>query len=47
MRVHFYLAEPWRQAIPAVPFIAAFSSVPFGVLTEIVKLLLDFLFFWA
>jgi hypothetical protein len=46
MAVHFYLVEPRRQAIPVVPFKVAFSSVPFGVLTEIVKLLFAF-FHWA
>jgi hypothetical protein len=41
--VHFYLVEPQRWAIPAVPFKGAFFSVPFGVLTETVKLLFAFL----
>jgi hypothetical protein len=36
--VHFFLVEPWRQAIPVAPFKVPFSSVPFGVLAEIVKL---------
>jgi hypothetical protein len=42
--VHFYLAEPWTQAIPVVSFKVAFSSAPFGVLAETVKFYFAFLF---
>jgi hypothetical protein len=35
MKVHFYLVESQRRAIPVVPFKVIFFSAPFGVLTEI------------
>jgi hypothetical protein len=42
--VHFYLAEPGKQAILVVSFKIAFSSVHFDVLKESVKHLFAFIF---
>jgi hypothetical protein len=47
VHLRVYLAEPQRRGILVVPLKVAFSSLPFGVVTESVSPPVPFFFHWA